>query len=106
MSDPIQTHHDGSPSRLEVLQAIASNPDFTEQLEQIARIALRSASVRGSLHYWEQHPDIDVLGTGFDPMATRELIPVLAADANDAVVGLVATAESLFYQALQTHFGE
>ena len=106
MSEQIQTPKDDKPNRLEVLQAIAKNPDFTEQFEQIARIALRSATVRGSLRYWEQHPDVDVLGTGFDPMTTKELIPVLEADANDAVASLVATAESLFYQALQTYFGE
>ena len=88
------------------ISAISTDPAFGESLQAIARTSIDAALREASYRYWQDHPEVDVLGSNFDPIGAKNDAALLRQDAEDLIEALTEKGVGIAYSVLQQELGE
>lgn len=88
------------------VEAISTDTEFVEGLRAIAKASINAALNEASFRYWQEHPEVDVFGSNFDPMGAKNDAVLLRQDAEALVQALAEKGTTIAYGLLQQELGE
>lgn len=83
------------------VEAIAGDARFLETFQTMVKTAVNAALHQASYEYWTDNPDVDVFGSGFDPMSAKDSADLLKSDASDLLRTAIDNGAGIAYQVLQ-----
>lgn len=100
---PEQNEPNSSPI-ISVKQRIIQNPEFMNLHQQLIKTVVEGAIEQGELKYWQEHPELDTIGLGLDPIGLKEGAENNISLAGDLLANLFLIATKEVEIALAQHF--